>query len=118
MAASNRQSTPYEVTPRIWRDEQPGDEPTLNFSATFVPRDPAVVWQQPKLQSIELVANGQRWTPRTSDLTVLARASFELNASGDATLPAGAKATPTVTFQTAAGIQRVTLVETEITRVD
>lgn len=118
MAASNRQSTPYDVTPQIWRDEQPGDEPTLNFSAIFVPRDPAVVWQQPSLQGIELVANGQRWTPHTSDLILLARGSFELNASGDATLPAGVKATPTVTIQTAAGLQRITLVETGVTRID
>jgi hypothetical protein len=118
MAASNQQATPYEITPQIWRDEQPGDEPTLNFSALFVPRDPAVVWPEPKLQGIELVADRRRWTPRTSGLTLIARGGFELNASGDATLPAGIKVTPIVIIQTAAGVKRVTLAEMEIARIN
>lgn len=118
MAAQVQEDTPYDITTRIWRDEQPGDEPTLNFSAVFVPTGRAAVWSEPRVQRIQLEENGRRRTPRTSELMPLGDGGFELKASFDATPPAAARATATITVQTAAGPRHVTLADIEIARID
>ena len=110
------QQTPYEITPRIWRDEQPGDEPRLAVSTTFVPRSGADRWQGVRLQAIEARANDQRWTPRESSLVESGDGGFEVKALGAATLPAGARATIVVTLQTSSGEKKMELTA-EIERV-
>jgi len=107
-----------DVTVRVWRDEQPGDVPTLNLSATCVPREPADAWREPQLESVQIQAEGQPWAPRASELVLLAGGGFEIKAQGDATLPAGAMATGTATLRTAAGPRHLTLPATKITRVE
>ena len=117
MPVSQTQHVPYDITVRIWRDEQPGDDPTLNLSAKFTLRESQTAWQEPRLQRIELHADGRRWMPRESSLTPIAGEGFEITAQGEATLPAGASATGTVTIQTASGSREVSLPATEIERV-
>lgn len=115
---SEPQDASCDVTARVWRDEQPGDVPTLNLSAICVPREPADAWREPRLESVEIQAEGQRWVPRASELVRLAGGGFEIKAQGDPTLPAGAMATGTVTLQTAAGSRHIILPATKITRVE
>jgi hypothetical protein len=110
------QQTPYDITPRVWRDEQPGDEPRLVVSVTFVPRDSAERWQDVRLRTVEVRTNDQRWTPSESTVSPFGDGGFELKAAGDATLPAGAKATIVVTLQTSSGEKQLEL-PTEILRV-
>jgi hypothetical protein len=110
MATSDTlQQTPYDITPRVWRDEQPGDEPRLVVSVTFVPRDSAERWQDVRLRTVEVRTNDQRWTPSESTVS-------PFGDTGDATLPAGAKATIVVTLQTSSGEKQLEL-PTEILRV-
>lgn len=117
MAASDAaQQTPYDITPRVWRDEQPGDEPRLLVSATFAPRPSAERWQDVRLRTLEIHANEQRWKPIESSLAPLGEGGFEIKASGEATLPAGTKATIVVTLQTSSGEKQLAL-PTEIGRV-
>jgi hypothetical protein len=82
------QPTPYYITPRVWRDEQPGDTP------------------------LEVRAGDRRWSPSDSKVSPAADGAFEVTASGDATLPAGATATILVTLQTSAEAQHLTLTTT------
>ena len=117
MPVSQSQQVPYDITVRIWRDEQPGDDPTLNLSARFTPRESQTAWQQPRLQRIELQADGQRWMPRASSLTPTAGEGFEITAQGEATLAAGARASGSVTIHTASGSRDVSLPATEVERV-
>ena len=107
--SNSQQQIPYDVTPRVWRDEQPGDEPRLVVSATFVPRDPSTRWQDVRLRSLELQAEDRRWTPSESTVSPSGDGGFEVKAFGDATLPAGAGATIIVTLQTSSGEKRVEL---------
>lgn len=107
--AHAQEQTPYDITPRVWRDEQPGDDPRLVVSVTFVPRRAAERWQDVRLRAVEVRANNQRWTPRDSAVSPVGEGGFEVRASGDATLPAGAAATIGVTLQTATGDKGVSL---------
>ena len=111
-----QQQTPYDITTRAWRDEQPGDEPRLVVSVTFVPRDSRERWQDVRLRTLEVRAGDQRWTPSESTVSPLGEGGFELKASGAATLPAGATATLVVTLQTSSGEKQLEL-PTEILRV-
>lgn len=117
MATSNaQQQTSYDITPRVWRDEQPGDEPRLLVSITFVPRGSSERWEDVQIRTLEVRADNRTWTPKESGVSPLGDGGFELKASGDATLPAGAKATVAVTVQTSSGERRLEL-STEIRRV-
>jgi hypothetical protein len=117
MATSDaRQDTPYDITPRVWRDEQPGDEPRLVVSATFVPRPSSERWQDVQLRVLEVDANEQRWTPTEASIVPFGDGGFELKAFGAATVPVGAKATLVVTLQTSSGEKRLAL-QTEVRRV-
>lgn len=109
MATIETQQTPYDITARVWRDEQPGDEPRLVVSVTFVPRNPSERWQDVRLRTIEVRANNQRWTASESTVSPFGDDGFELKAFGDATLPAGAKATIVVTLQTSSGEKQLEL---------
>ena len=112
----SQQQTPYEITPHVWRDEQPGDEPRLMVSVTFVPRASSERWQDVRLRSLEVRANDRRWSPNESSVSPLGEGGFELKAAGPATLPAGAKATIVVTLQTSSGEKAFSL-PAEIRRV-
>lgn len=114
--SQNQQQTPYDIAPRVWRDEQPGDEPRLIVSITFTPRDRPEGWREVRLATVEVHANAQSWTPRESSLSSSADGGFEVKASGAATLPAGAIATITLSLLTSAG-QRLVELSTEIQRV-
>jgi len=117
MATSDaQQQTSYEITPRVWRDEQPGDDPRLLVSITFVPRQSSERWQDVRLRTLEVRTSDRSWTPKESGVSPLGDGGFELKASGDATLPAGVKATVVVTVQTSAGERHLEL-PTEIRRV-
>jgi hypothetical protein len=117
MATSDtQQQTPYDITPRVWRDEQPGDEPRLVVSVTFVPHNSSERWQDVRLRTVEVRVNDQRWTPSESTISQSVDGGFEVKALGDATLPAGAKATIIVTLQTSSGEKHLEL-STEILRV-
>ena len=115
-AASEFVQTPYDVTSRVWRDEQPGDEPRLLVSVTFVPRSSSERWQDVRLLTVELRAGDRRWSPKASTVTLSGESGFEVNASGDATLPAGANTTIALTLQTSSGKKPLELT-TEIRRV-
>ena len=112
----NTQQAPYDITPRVWRDEQPGDEPRLVVSITFVPRNSSERWQDVRLRSLEIRADDRRWAPSESSVSPSGNGGFELKALGAATLPAGAKATIVVTLLTSSGEKQVEL-PTEIQRV-
>lgn len=114
--SQDQQQMPYDIAPRVWRDEQPGDEPRLVVSITFTPRDRSQGWREVRLATVEVRANAQRWTPRESSLSSSADGGFEVKASGAATLPAGAVATIALSLQTATG-QRLVELSTEIQRV-
>jgi hypothetical protein len=110
------QQSSYDITPHVWRDEQPGDEPRLVVSITFVPRGSSERWQDVRLRTLEVRATDQRWTPRESGVAPFGDGGFEVKASGDATLPAGATATVVVTVQTSSGERHLEL-PTEVRRV-
>ena len=107
--SDSQQQTPYDITPRVWRDEQPGDEPRLVVSVTFVPRNSSERWQNVRLRTVEVRVNDQRWTPRDSTVSPFGDDGFEVKAFGDATLPAGGKATIVVTLQTSSGEKQLQL---------
>jgi hypothetical protein len=111
-----QQQTSYDITPRVWRDEQPGDDPRLVVSITFVPRHASERWQDVRLRTLEVRTPDRSWTPRESGVSPYGDGGFELKASGDATLPAGANATVVVTVQTSSGEKHLEL-PTEIRRV-
>ena len=111
-----QQQTSYDISARAWRDEQPGDEPRLVVSVTFVPRSAGEAWQDVRLRTLEVHANVQRWTPSESAVLPFGDGGFELKAVGNATLPAGAKATIVVTLQTSSGEKHLEL-PAEILRV-
>lgn len=111
-----QQQAPYDVTSRAWRDEQPGDEPRLVVSVTFVPRHSRDRWQAVRVRAVEVRADDQRWAPSESSISDLSDGGFEIKAIGDATLPAGTKATILVTLETSSGEKRFEL-PTEILRV-
>ena len=110
------QQTPYDITPRVWRDEQPGDEPRLVVSVTFVPRNSSERWEDVRAQAVEVRANDQRWTPSESTVSPFGNGGFELKAFGDAAFSAGATATIVVTLQTSSGEKQLEL-PAEISRV-
>jgi hypothetical protein len=117
MATSGaQQQSSYDITPHVWRDEQPGDEPRLVVSITFVPRESSERWQDVRLRTLEVRASDRSWTPRESGVSPFGDGGFELKAAGDATLPAGAKATVVVTVQTSSGERHLEL-PAEIRRV-
>ena len=111
-----RQAAAYEITPRVWRDEQPGDDPRLVVSITFVPRTASDAWQDVRVGAMEVRADDRRWTPTRASLAPFGDAGFEVTAFGDATIPAGAKATLSLTLHTSSGKKHVE-VAVEITRV-
>lgn len=108
---------PCDVAWRVWHDEQPGDEPRLHVAATFSPRGPAR-WRDVHVRALELHAGGQGWTPRETSVTALADGSFEVRASGAATLPAGTGASATLQLETSEGPQALELPETAVARID
>jgi len=114
--SATHQQTPYEITPRVWRDEQPGDEPRLVVSVTFVPRDASERWQDVQLHTVEVRAGDERWTPSESSVSASGDGGFEIKAVGEATLAAGATATIAVTLKTSAGEKQLAL-STDILRV-
>ena len=101
--------TPYTITARVWRDEQPGDEPRLVVSIICAPRTASDRWADVQLRTIEVRANDQRWTPSESTVSPSDDGGFEVKASGAATLPAGARATIVVTLQTSSGEKHLEL---------
>lgn len=111
-SSTGGQPPPYYITPRVWRDEQPGDAPRLLVSIAFVPRGATERWQDVRLRSLEVRAGDERWTPRQSAVAPAADGAFEVTASGDATLPAAASATILVTLQTSGDEQRLELATT------
>jgi hypothetical protein len=108
MATSDTQA-PYNTTARVWRDEQPGDEPRLIVSITCAPRTASDRWTDVQVRTIEVRAQGERWVPNESAVSASDDGGFEVKASGPATLPAGASATIVVTLQTSSGEKRLEL---------
>ena len=104
---ADTQQTPYDITARVWRDEQPGDEPRLVVSITCAPRTASDRWADVQVRTIEVRADDRRWTPSESTVSPSDNDGFEITASGAATLPAGAKASIVVTLQTSSGEKRL-----------
>lgn len=115
-AQAAQQPAPYDVTVRAWRDEQPGDDARLLVSITFVPRASTERWQEVRIRTLEMRANGRHWSASESAVADRSDGGFELTAAGEATLPAGTKATIAVTLQTSAGEKQLELA-VEIGRV-
>ena len=110
--------TPYEIQVRVWRDQQPGDEPRLHVSARFAPRKDAALWSEVDLAGLRLRTGRSVWTPEDSSIEALPDGVFEVRGQGEATVEAGAAVVPVVQLKTSAGSREVVLPETVIETVE
>ena len=113
-ALTKSEMTSYESTVNVWRDEQPGDEPSLHTSIRLTPRDGEKMWEDVTLDTIRIRSGDQEWTPNSSGIERSPEGELEIRADGAASLQAGSKVSVFVRLDTADGPKKIEISESVI----
>ena len=110
--------TPYETTANIWRDEQPGDEPSMHTSIQLTPREGEKIWEAVKLDTIRMKLGDKEWKPNRSAIESLPGGGLEIRADGEATMLAGSKVSVLIQLDTAQGQKTIEVSESVIDAIE
>lgn len=106
-ATLSEMQTPYDTQINVWRNEQPGSDPTLHASVQLTPREGELPWSEVKLNWLHLRSDESNWTPKNSVIERLSGGVYQIRAVGAPTIEAGANVVVVIQLATSEGDKEI-----------
>ena len=99
----------YDTAINVWRDEQPGSDPSLHVSVQLTPRKGETPWREVKLDWLHLQTDGVAWTPKNSAIERFSDGVYQIRADGALTIEVGVEVTVVIQLTTSEGRKEIAL---------